>query len=46
MAGSDGEIVGVVPGKDREDGNEGVEGEEEAEGGKEIGGKEPGGCEA
>ena len=46
MAGSDGEIVGVVPGKDCKDGNEGVEGEKKAEGGKEVGGKEPGGCEA
>ena len=46
MSGNDGEIVGVVPGKDCEDGNEGVEGEEEAKGGEEVGGEEPGGCEA
>ena len=46
MAGGGSEIVWIVPGKDCEDGNEGVEGEEEAEEGEEVGGKEPGGCEA
>ena len=30
MAGGDGEIVSIVPGKACEDGNQGAEGEEEA----------------
>lgn len=45
-AGGDGEVVGVVPAEDGEGRDEGVEGEEEAEGGEEVGGQEPGGCEA
>ena len=46
LAGAEGEVVGVVPAEDGEDGDEGVEGEEEADGGEEVGGQEPGGCEA
>lgn len=46
MSGGGGEVVGVVPAEDGKDGDEGVEGEEEAEGGEDVGGEEPGGCEA
>ena len=42
----DGEMVGVVPAEDGEGCDEGVEGEEEAKGGEDVGGKEPRGCEA
>ena len=46
MSGGGGEVVGVVPAEDGEYGDEGVEGEEEAKGGKDVGGEEPGGREA
>lgn len=39
-------MVGVVPAEDCKDGDEGVEGEEEAEGGEEVGWEKPGGCKA